>query len=139
MGLMTRRVFVDTSWWKALLDDQDDFHQKSKIQIEAFRREKVMLVTTNYIVDETATLLRVKCGLDHALRYKQLLVDLEDVLNLARIFISDERKAWDWFEKDWSKLSYTDCTSFAVMKRLGLMQVASFDQHFVRAGFTLLP
>jgi len=50
---------------------------------------------------------------------------------------ADEAKAWDWFGLDWSDLSFTDCVSFAVMKRLGIGRAAAFDRHFARAGFKM--
>ena len=53
--------------------------------------------------------------------------------------VDDDAGAWEWFEMDWSKLSFTDCVSFAVMKRLGLTDVATFDEHFTRAKFIVHP
>ncbi|MFA7234316.1 MAG: hypothetical protein WC076_09405 [Terrimicrobiaceae bacterium] len=35
--------------------------------------------------------------------------------------------------------SFTDCTSFAVMRRLGLVEAATSDSHFQAAGFRPLP
>ncbi len=132
------RVFVDTSWWKALIDQFDDFHLQSVEQWERIKQQKMILLTTNFVLDESYTLLRVRRELGTALDLRQTLFDIGDQLAMERVSIIDEGNAWDWFEEDWSKLSYTDCTSFAVMKRLGLTQAASFDQHFVRAGFALL-
>jgi uncharacterized protein len=51
----------------------------------------------------------------------------------------DERLAgWALFKKHSDKeLSFTDCTSFALMKKLGLRQAFSFDDHFIQTGFQL--
>ena len=35
--------------------------------------------------------------------------------------------------------SYTDCTSFVVMRRLGLHTAIALDADFQREGFALLP
>ncbi len=35
--------------------------------------------------------------------------------------------------------SFTDCTSFAVMKQLGVNKAFAFDRNFSEAGFTRLP
>ena len=59
-------------------------------------------------------------------------------IKLVRSLPQDEAAAWEWFLLDWSDLSFTDCVSFAVMKRLGLEQVATFDKHFERAGFRMV-
>ncbi len=48
--------------------------------------------------------------------------------------------AWELFEtyKD-KKLSFTDCTSFAIMKKRGIEKAFSFDGDFESMGFMLLP
>lgn len=136
--MTSNSVFVDTSWFKALLDQKDDFHARALKQSISIEKAKLQLVTTNYIVDESLTLLRQKSGLDLALKFRDSLVDMRDYLKFIRVTPQDETKAWDWFPKDRSKLSFTDCTSFAAMKRLGLKDVATFDDHFARAGFNML-
>jgi predicted nucleic acid-binding protein len=35
--------------------------------------------------------------------------------------------------------SFTDCTSFAVMRALGLSEAFTGDKHFVTTGFQLVP
>jgi len=100
-------------------------------------KHKNNLITTNYIIDETATLLRVKCGLPSALDFRERLNSGFKHISL-RVLLRDEQAAWKWFEKDWSRLSFTDCTSFAVMKRFDLTSIAAFDDHFSRAGFRVV-
>ena len=56
--------------------------------------------------------------------------------------ISDEirKSAWDIFLKySDQELSFTDCTSFALMKNLGLKKAFTFDSHFLILGFECLP
>ncbi len=131
-------IFVDTSWFKAFLDPDDDFHLQSEQQYLKMKNNKGHFITTNYIVDETLTLLRVRINLELSLKFRDMLLEMSHSLKLIRITSQDESKAWDWFPKSWSKLSFTDCTSFAVMQRLGLKDVATFDDHFSRAGFNML-
>ncbi len=131
-------VFVDTSWYKALIDANDDFHDRALSQSKTMRLEESTLITTNFIIDETLTLLRVRRDLEVALKFRDLLVDTSAITKIIRVLPQDESKAWDWFPKNWSKLSFTDCTSFAVMQRLDLKDVATFDDHFSRAGFNVL-
>lgn len=128
-------IFVDTSWYKALLDPRDDFNSDAKDQMEKLLSKKYFFVTTNFIVDETLTLLRLRAGLPLALKFADTLVDMSKIMKLTRVSEIDEKEAWKWFPENWSKLSFTDCTSFAVMNRLRMKDVATFDNHFARAGF----
>ena len=50
-----------------------------------------------------------------------------------------EREAWDIFVKyETAGFSYTDCVSFAVMRRFGLSTAFTFDSHFDIMGFRRL-
>lgn len=131
-------VFIDTSFFKALLDAKDEFHTRADNIWEDLLREKSILYTTNYIIDETLTLVRFRCGLSIAMTLRSLINEYAELLNVSRVTVDDDASAWEWFEKPWSKLSFTDCVSFAVMKRLGLTDVATFDTHFAKAGFKII-
>lgn len=132
-------VFLDSSWFKAVIDEKDDFHTQANLILDRLEKEESILVTSNYVLDETFTLVRVKCGLEKCRKLNEYLRDLGEQLRIERVQTKDERLAWEWFWEPWSKLSYTDCTSFAVMERLGIKQVATFDEHFIKAGFSFLP
>jgi len=59
-----------------------------------------------------------------------------DVVDLVRVTSSDERAAWELFlQRPDKTYSYTDCTSFVLMRRLGIAQAAAFDADFEREGF----
>ncbi|MFH2085256.1 MAG: PIN domain-containing protein [bacterium] len=135
--MASNNIFIDTSWFKALADPQDNFHAKALTQLQNFS-QSTNFITTNFILDETHTLIRVKTDLESALNFRTLLTKLGIILKVVRVLAQDEFKAWDWFPKQWKRLSFTDCTSFAVMQRLDLKDVATFDDHFSRAGFNML-
>ena len=136
--MTSNNVFVDTSWFKAFLDPDDAFHNQAEKQYLQIKAKKTHFITTNYIVDETLTLLRVRKNLELSLKFRDMMVGMSHSLKLIRVTPQDESKSWDLFPKPWSKLSFTDCTSFAVMQRLDLKDVAAFDDHFSRAGFNML-
>lgn len=138
MGLNEQAVFVDTSFFKALIDVNDDFHLQAVDIWKGVIKDKRSLITTNFILDETFTLIRVRNGLAATLEFKDKLAEGLRKIKLIRVMIQDEAKAWDWFVNNWRDLSFTDCVSFAVMKRFGIDSAAAFDKHFARAGFKLL-
>ena len=119
-------VYIDSSFVKALLDPSDKFHDSSKKIMSSIEVEGSTLVFSNYVIDESFTLLRNKCGLQKALLFRDYLAQNSAHIRIVRVTLDDEAKAWPYFGKDWSRLSYTDCVSFACMKRLGIEVVASF-------------
>lgn len=120
--------------FKALVDENDEFHQKGAFLWTKFKKEKLEIVTSNYILDETFTLIRKRRGRNIVDNFRKSLAGDMDV-KIFRVTVEDEANAWNWFLSDWSNLSFTDCVSFALMKRLNLNRVATFDDHFQRAGF----
>jgi predicted nucleic acid-binding protein len=68
----------------------------------------------------------------------ETLLDV-DVVDLIRVTPAYERAAWDLFMKRTDKeYSFTDCTSFALMRRLKITTAVSLDDDFRREGFDLL-
>ena len=130
-------IFVDTSFFKALVDLKDDFHQEAKAIWMKIEKEKCELITTNYILDESFTLIRIRCGVETVSEFRRRLLGGLASLKIVRVMIVDEIGAWEWFENDWKDLSFTDCVSFAIMNRLKLERVATFDKHFIKAGFQI--
>jgi len=59
---------------------------------------------------------------------------------LINIGEDDFEASWQWFDRYHDKeFSFTDCASFAVMKRLKLKTALTFDKHFTQAGFERKP
>lgn len=137
--MTSRHVFLDTSFFKALIDTKDEFHTRALVWWEDKARTTRLYATSNYILDETFTLVRNRCSKAIAFDVRDLLAEVEPSIDIVRVILKDETDAWQWFEKDWSKLSFTDCVTFVQMKRLGLTNVATFDEHFKRAGFMCYP
>ncbi len=131
-------IFIDTSWLKALLDEKDEFHEQAVSIFSELEKDPQILVTTNYVLDESFTLMRVKCGLERAKQLRDKLAEMGTILKIVRVTAVDDVNAWNWFLQEWKKLSFTDCTSFVVMERLDLKQVITFDKHFSRAGFEIV-
>ena len=98
-----------------------------------------MLVTTDFVVDETLTLLRFRLGLPAAETWWRQIARSERV-RWERVDASRFDKARELFfqyrDKDFS---FTDCTSFALMERLRIKTAFSFDAHFKQYGLTKIP
>jgi len=103
----------------------------------------VNFVTSNYILDELYTLLLMNIGFQPTVNYteKPDILIAEHLLDVIWIDQYLAKRGWDVFEqynvdKQWS---FTDCTSYVVIKDFGITEVFAFDHHFEQMGFILLP
>ena len=95
-------------------------------------------MTSSYVLDEILTLLSRRLGSAIAISFGQRLFD-QEVSALLRITEEDEERAWGVFRQYADKgFSFTDCTSFVLMERLGINTVFAFDDHFVKYGKFLI-
>jgi predicted nucleic acid-binding protein len=86
------------------------------------------------IVHETITLLLMRLGYEQALQFGMRLLD-EATTPIIRVTPADEAKAWAIFRQYPDKrFSFADCTSFALMKRLGIGTAFAFDDDFRQFG-----
>jgi len=132
-------IFIDTSAFIALYLKDDEFHESATSFLEKTDKKNIFL-TSNYILDEVYTFLRANKGKETAVSFAEFLAQNSQIVILKRINLEDEKKAFELFRKlDLPRLSFTDCTSFALMKRLGTKEAFSFDKHFAKAGFEMIP
>ena len=130
------RAFVDTSAWFAYANRQDPDHTRIRNVLRTFQGR---LVTSNFIFDETVTLCLYRLGHQVAATVGVVLLD-PTVVDLLRLTPDDEQRAWALFLARPDKTySYTDCTSFVLMRRLRLHRAIALDADFQREGFVLLP
>jgi predicted nucleic acid-binding protein len=96
------------------------------------------LVTSNFVFDETITLCAYRLGNDAAVRVGDALLD-PHVADLIRVTPRDEAAAWNLFRSRRDKsYSFTDCTSFVMMRRLRITAAAALDDDFRKEGFEVL-
>ena len=129
-----KRLFIDTSGFYALLDKNDKNHSLIETVINQFD----IFFTSNYIIDELITLTRVR-----KLKTKKLTEFINDLIEgnicpVLRVTLEIERAAWKMSQKySDQNFSFTDCTSFILMKENEIRYACSLDKHFVIAGFSL--
>jgi predicted nucleic acid-binding protein len=131
--------FVDTAGWVACADEADPSHGQAVAARDAWLETGGALVTTDYVADETLTLLRLRLGLDAAEAWWRQ-VDGSSRLRWECISLARADKARSLFfqyrDKDFS---FTDCTSFVVMRELRIREALTTDRHFAQAGFVIKP
>ena len=131
-----RAVFVDTGAWVALRYRRDQYHGRARKLAERLDRERLGLVTTEWVLAETVTLLKARGAINEAL----LLGEAIQSGRLGHLVESTgERlsRAWELFIRYQDhRVGWVDCASFAVMEELRLRRFFGFDHDFTRAGFT---
>lgn len=137
---MVKSIFLDTSAFVGLYIENDDFHLQAIDFLTSLPAGQTQFVTTNFILDETYTFIRKDAGKSKALLFKLFLEENFDQVKVIRVLRTDEAKGWKYFSNLSGRgVSFTDSTSFAVMKRLDLNEVFTFDRDFRKAGFKILP
>lgn len=130
------RLFVDTGAWCPFFNTADPGHNAVTGVLEQWEHR---LVTTAYVFDELVTLLRHRVHHRAAVLAGRALRSGDLALMLTPE-PADIETAWQLFERSRDKAySFTDCVSFAVMRRLGVKTAATLDAHFRQAGFQVLP
>ena len=131
------RLFVDTSAWLAINDKNDQYHREALSRNVIIKARKLDLVTSDYVIDETLTIIRYRVSHTAAVVFGDALMDSR-IVTIFAITDNEKLAAWALFKKYSDKeLSFTDCSSFALMKKLGVRQAFSFDDHFRQTGFQL--
>jgi predicted nucleic acid-binding protein len=133
-------ILVDTGAWYALTDPQERRHGRA---VALFGRltegEHGRMVTTDYILDETYTLIRMRLGVEPVKRLRGLLGQSSS-LQLVRVSENEFDRSVDLMiaheDKRWS---LTDCTSFVLMREFEIEDAFTFDHNFAEAGFRTLP
>ncbi|MCA6518609.1 MAG: type II toxin-antitoxin system VapC family toxin [Pseudanabaena sp. M135S2SP2A07QC] len=133
-----RKIFVDTSYWIAVLNPTDSLHDfANNLTLTLFPSK---LVTSELILNE---LLNHYSG--SGSRFREIAVNLilqiqEDenmevvpitsqlFANAFQLYAQRQDKAW----------SHTDCSSFCIMQELGIIEALTYDKHFEQVGFVAL-
>ncbi len=130
------RLFVDTSAWFAYANRADPDHRRVRQTLARFTGR---LVTSNFVLDETVTLCLFRLGHPAAVTVGEVLMS-EPSIDLVRLTPEDEQAAWSLFiARSDKQYSFTDCTSFALMRRLGLTKALALDTDFKQEGFAMMP
>ena len=129
-------VFTDTSGFLALLNPQDDNHDRAKDAFASLRARQAPLVSTSFVMVETYALLGRRFGLDAVREFR------EDFAPLIEVVWVDEPLHDAGLDlllgRHTRRLSLVDAVSFTTMRQRNIGEAFAFDPHFEREGFVLV-
>jgi uncharacterized protein len=129
-------IFVDTSAWFAWFVPEEPRHSSVADWLDDAAEP---LLTTDYCIDETLTLLVARRRPALAVHAGRFFFQENDT---AIRFVAAEQvhRAWILFQQrapaGWS---FTDCTSKIVIDELGINTAVALDAHFREFGVQVVP
>ena len=130
--------FADTSFWIAISSKRDQYHSQAVAWHQSLVRTASRIVTTEAVLwawlnalSDAATRAIAAEGYRRVHADRRIdVVPFQPGLSAAAVELYRGRAGKNW--------SLTDCTSIAIMRRLGIRAVLTADHHFEQAGFTIL-
>lgn len=138
-------LFIDTWGWLTLRDRREARHKEVKTYYQEVQKQNGRIYTTDYVLDETYTLLFKRLPYSVARESVERLN--EAVLNgyLLIEWITPERfeeaKILRMKYQDKPRISFTDLTSIVVMNKLKIVNILTEDARFIQVGmgFIVVP
>ena len=139
------RLFIDTWGWVAIYNRKEPRHREIGTYYRHFRERGGIAYTTDYVLDETLTLLFKRLPFPKA---KESLALLEQAIEAGYLRLEwitphrfEQAKVLRLRFQDKPTISFTDLTSTVVMHELGISEVLTADAHFAQVGmgFQLAP
>jgi len=128
------KVFLDTGAFLALADEDDNYHTPAKSIYSDLLLSKAQLLTSNFVLSETYTLIRSKVSHRAAVEFMKGFD--QTGIKVLRVGEAIERTAKVIFVRyDDKDFSFVDCTSFALIDHHRLDHAFAFDSHFRQYRF----
>jgi predicted nucleic acid-binding protein len=138
---MELSVFIDANVFIAVIAKGDTLHARAFRVLDVIKAEGLLPVTSNFVVSEVVTLISQRVGKESAISVAEALYRIDSPTVSIRVDEPIERKALEYLKAIPGKnVSFTDCTTLALMELFRIPYLATFDRHFKTFGrsFTIL-
>ncbi len=124
-------ILIDSDAFVGLFVEHDAHHANIQSLMQGFAQKRRKLVTTSFVVAETATVISRCKDQEVARRFLTYvrsggipIIFIDEALQHAaeQVFVSQENKS----------TSMVDCSNVAVMKQFHIPQILSFDQFYFK-------
>lgn len=132
---MSGKTFIDTVFVVALINQRDQYHERAAELAESFEARRFLITDALLLEIGNALARNFRPQAAEVIEYFLSSGDVEVVRLTPDLF--DEAFALYQAHRD-KEWGLTDCVSFVAMRRAGIQEAMTFDQHFVQAGFRAL-
>jgi predicted nucleic acid-binding protein len=136
--MVSERAFVDTWGWLVLANADDPAFPRLTRLRQAAAGKKGAWVTTDYVLDETITRLFSAAPFAKSKQFCEAIFETARLGSVTIETVTAERFQAAWQMRiryrDKPRISFTDLTSFSLMRELRLSAVITGDAHFEQAG-----
>ena len=133
------KLFGDSAAWLPFFDRRERQHEIIRQTVSLLARQNLTIYVTDYIIDETLTLIVARVGHSAAVTCGEWFLT-SPFVKVIHIETGQWDEAWGLFQRyDDKGFSFTDCTSFVVMRQHHLVDAFTFDHHFGQMGFRMWP
>ncbi|TSC55809.1 MAG: PilT domain-containing protein [Parcubacteria group bacterium Gr01-1014_18] len=129
------RIFVDTSFYIALLRQDDTQHKKATAILDKLDHTDAILYTSHFVIDETVTVLSMRVSKKEANKFLDTVLqkDFPMILDMDSAL---RKTSHDFFRSLKNKnISMIDCHSVILMNHKNIEYCLTFDDHFKKMGF----
>ncbi len=135
------KLFIDTWGWVTLYNRREERHEEVKAYYRRLREQRWTMYTSDYVLDETFTLLFKRLPFEQAKTSLDALDRATREGYLVLEWITPERferaKLLRLRFQDKPLISFTDLSSMTVMEELDTRHVLTADAHFSHVGMGL--
>lgn len=119
-------ILLDSGFICAFYNKRDVNHESAVALLQEIESNKFgALYITDYLFDETMTLIFSRIGIEEAITAGKVMLNSYDLIEISKLIFQE---SWALFQK--RKLSFTDCTNVAVMHYYNIGYLATFDSGF---------
>ena len=139
---MAKKIFIDTSAWISYFGSDQPKHISIKSLIKQFIKNGIVICTSNDVIDETVTRLIYDTNIKIAEKFINFMKKSSQTNSLVQFWIDEEiqNEAFELVQKfSEHRLSLTDATSIALIKKFSIESIISLDTDFIKVGIPTLP
>jgi predicted nucleic acid-binding protein len=130
-------IFIDTAAFLAVLNADDQFHHAASQSWAEILSSDTSIFSSNYVILETTTLLQHRFGIESLRLFER---DILPIIILVWVDESIHKQGMSaLLTANRRNLSLVDCTSFEIIRQIGVDNVFTFDPHFHEQGFSVIP